>query len=295
MLKVLAHRSPVASHPYAWLALASVLSLSCGSEDSHPAAIETVPWLGPAPELRIVASADGMRLAAARNALQPGSRVHAVNAESGESADGFATSEGFFALSVPGGKQDDYEVTIRKIVGERHAQEAVLTLAVPSLEDSEAARGPCNCADVRFSDIDSFSASGTVHRPLECEPGFCTEPGCYPKLDAWQAELCAQPSNGAILRWEGCGLVQLDFALGPDTIGAFGNEGRAFRSFDAASGELVGFFHYGEGNISGCELVSAPYAINGRAIGGATRECAEATACVVCGSEPGYEGSPCPE
>ncbi|HKO94510.1 MAG TPA: carboxypeptidase-like regulatory domain-containing protein [Polyangiaceae bacterium] len=293
MLKPLADRSRLAAAP--WLALAGALALSCSNEHADPSPLETVPWDESAPELRIVAGADGMHLVAARSSLQPGARVHVVNTESGEIVDGTAEDNGSFNLLVPGGSQDDYEVTVRKIVGERRAQEAVLTLAVPSLEDREAALGPCNCADVRFASSDSSSASGTVHRPLECEPGFCTEPGCYPGLDAWQAELCAQPSNGAILRWEGCGLVQLDFALGPDTIGAFGNEGRAFRSFDAASGDLVGFFHYSDGNIGGCEPVQAPYVIHGRAIGGATRECAEATACVVCGSEPGYEVATCPE
>jgi len=295
MLKTSTLARPVALGLCAPLLLASALGLGCyegDQADSRPP-LETTPWLDPVPELRIVRDADGMHLVAAGSALPPGARVHVVNSQSGESADGTANELGALNLLVPGGSQDDYEATVRKTVSVR--QEAVLTLAVPSLEEREAARGPCNCADVRFADIDSSSSSGTVHRPLECEPGFCTEPGCYPRLDAWQAELCAEPSNGAILRWQGCGLVQLDFALGPDTIGAFGNEGRAFRSFDAASGELVGFFHYSDTNIGGCELVSAPYAIYGRAIGGAIRECAEATACVVCGSEPGYEVATCPE
>jgi len=42
-------------------------------------------------------------------------------------------------------------------------------------------------------------------------------------------------------------------------------------------------------DIGGCELVSAPYVVYGRAIGGAIRECAEVTSCVVCGAEAGFD------
>jgi len=295
MLKTSTLARPVALGLCAPLVLASALGLGCyeGDQADGRPPLETTPWLDPVPELRIVMGADGMRLVAARSALPPGARVHVVNTESGESIDGTATNDGSLSLPVPGGSQDDYEATVHKTVSVR--QEAVLTLAVPSLEETEAARGPCNCADVRFAPGSGSSGLGTVHQPLECLAGFCTEPGCYPKLDAWQAELCAQPSNGVIVRKEGCGLVQFDFAIGRDAIGAFGNQGNPFRSFDAASGELVGFFSYSDTNIGGCELVYAPYVVYGRTIGGPIRDCAEVSYCVACGAEAGVDAPACSE